>query len=267
MIFYDAHNHLHDARLLAHSADIDAALARLPLRGAVVNGTEEGDWDAVAACARAHAWVRPAFGLHPWRVAARSPHWLERLTEQLDRSPRAVIGEIGLDRWIEGYDLPAQTAVFGAQMELAATRHLPAAIHCLKAWGALWDYLRSHPTPEPGFLLHSYGGPSEMVAGFVEHGAYFSFSAYFLHERKAGAREVFRQIPLARLLVETDAPDMSPPAERNAHPLADPATGQPINHPANIEVAYAGLAELRGLPLAKLAEIVAENFERLYGKA
>ena len=267
MIFYDAHNHLHDARLQAHAAAIDAMLQHLPLRMAVVNGTEESDWDAVAAMARERAWVRPAFGLHPWHVAGRSAHWLVRLIERLDAAPRAIIGEIGLDRWIEGYDFPAQTEVFGAQMELAAKRNLPAAIHCLKAWGALGDYVRSHPTAECGFLLHSYGGPVEMVEGFVERGAYFSFSAYFLHERKAAQREVFREIPLERLLVETDAPDMPPPAERNIHPLTNPATGEPINDPANIEVAYAGLAEVRGLQLEELAEIVAKNFQRLYGWA
>ena len=67
----------------------------------------------------------------------------------------------------------------------------------------------------------------------------------FLHERKEAQREVFRQIPINRLLIETDAPDMLPPENRNRHPLSDDG-GAPVNHPANIDLAYDALAEIRG---------------------
>jgi TatD DNase family protein len=236
------------------------------IRAAVVNGTSEEDWPAVAALAAAYSWVRPSFGLHPWRVAERSEEWQERLLRQLDAHPRAVIGEIGLDRWIEGHDLALQTDIFRSQLEIAAERNLPVAVHCLKAWGALWDAVRAGPLPACGFLLHSYGGPAEMVEGFARHGAYFSFSGYFLAERKEAQREVFREIPPDRLLVETDAPDMAPPAWRNLHPLGEDADGKAINHPANLEVAYAGLAEIRGLEVEVLGEQIEGNFSRLFGR-
>ena len=261
----DAHNHLHDARLIPHRAEIFTALARLGITRAVVNGTREDDWPAVATLARQHPFVLPSFGLHPWHVATRSPDWLARLREKLGANPAAVIGEIGLDRWIAGYDAAAQREVFTAQMALAAERNLPATIHCLRAWGPLWDLIRTGPVPARGFLLHAYGGPGEMVRALAARGAYFSFNAYFLDERKAAQRAVFQQIPLARLLVETDAPDMRPPEARNAHPLQD-AGGAALNHPANLALAYAALAELRGLSVGQLSAQVAENFARLFGK-
>ena len=260
----DAHNHLHDARLAPHRPAIFAELARLGVTRAVVNGTREHDWPAVAALARAQSSVIPSFGLHPWHVAARSADWLARLREMLDAQPGAVIGEIGLDRWITGHDPEVQREVFTAQMALAAERALPATIHCLRAWGPLWDLIRTGPVPAQGFLLHAYGGPGEMVRGFVARGGYFSFNAYFLHERKAAQRAVFQHLPLERLLVETDAPDLRPPDGRNAHPLND-VDGQPLNHPANLALAYAALAELRGMPAEELAAQVAENFARLFG--
>ena len=262
-MLYDAHNHFHDARLAPYRSEILSALAALDFGGAVVNGTRESDWPEVAALAAEHPWVRPAFGLHPWQVPTRSPHWLDLLRTQLDAHPGASLGEIGLDRWITGHDLDDQRAVFTAQLQLAAERAVPATIHCIQAWGALWDVIRSHPLPACGFLIHAYGGPAEMIPGFVERGAYFSFSPYFLHERKAPQRDAFRQIPADRLLVETDAPDLRPPDERNPHPLLD-ADGAAINHPANLLVAYAGLAELRGLPAAELETLVAENFAKLF---
>jgi TatD DNase family protein len=264
MSLFDAHNHLHDERLAPHRAEILAALAPLDVAGAVVNGTREGDWDAVAALARELPWVTSSYGLHPWHAPQRGPGWLEDLRRRLDDDPRAAVGEIGLDRWIERHDIDDQRAVFTAQLALAAEKNRAVTIHCIQAWGALWEIIREQPLPRRGFLIHAYGGPLEMMPGFVERGGYLSFSPYFLHERKAAQREVFRQIPADRLLVETDAPDLRPPDERNPWPLCD-AAGHAINHPANLAVAYAGLAEIRECDRDELAELVAANFRRLFG--
>ena len=261
----DAHNHLHDPRLAPHLPAILAELARLGVTRAVVNGTREDDWPAVAALARAQPRIVPSFGLHPWHIATRSPGWLARLREHLDAHPGAAIGEIGLDRWIAGHDPEAQREVFTAQLALAAERNLPVTIHCLRAWGPLWDILRTHPLPARGFLLHAYGGPAEMVRGFVKRGAYFSFNAYFLHDRKAAQRAVFQHLPIERLLVETDAPDLRPPDDQNPNPLLAP-DGTPINHPANLALAYTALANLRDIPAAELTDQVAHNFARLFGE-
>jgi TatD DNase family protein len=262
--FLDSHNHLHDARLAPHRAAILEQLARLPLERAMVNGTREDDWEAVAALSREQPFVIPSFGLHPWYVASRSLHWLEKLRAQLEFHPQAGVGEIGLDRWIEGHDEQAQAEAFLSQLALATKLNRPVTIHCLRAWGSLDELLRTHPLPQRGFLIHAYGGPQEMVAGFVKLGGYFSFNTYFLHERKARQREVFRHIPADRVLVETDAPDMRPPDEFTAFPLQD-TDGKAINHPAHIALAYEHLAKIRGLSPDALSAQVAENFTRLFG--
>jgi TatD DNase family protein len=261
----DAHNHLHDARLAPQRERIMETLAPLGLECAVVNGTRESDWPAVSALATEHSWVRPSYGLHPWHIRERSAHSLYTLAALLDADPAAAVGEIGLDRWIEGHDLADQREVFRAQLALAAARDRAVTIHCLRAWGPLWEILRREPLPARGFLLHAYGGPWEMTRGFLDRGGYFSFNAYFLHERKAAQRDVFHRLPANRLLVETDAPDLAPPPERNAHPLSD-AEGRAINHPANLSLAYRALAEIRNVPLETLVAQVRENFGRLFGQ-
>ena len=173
------------------------------------------------------------------------------------------VGEIGLDRWIEGHDDAAQARSSRAQLALAAELNRAVTIHCLRAWGALAETLRSHPLPARGFLIHAYGGPAEMTREFLERGGYFSFNAYFLHERKESQRDVFRRLPADRMLIETDAPDLVPPPEMNLRPLAD-AEGKAINDPANITLAYRALAELRGLEFEELAAQVRTNFARLF---
>jgi len=231
----------------------------------VVNGTCEEDWAAVAELAGRFPWVIPSFGVHPWKVAGLSAEWRARLLARVEEcGGRCGIGEIGLDRWMKQPDA-AQREVFLWQLRLAAERNLPVSIHCLKAWGALWEILREEPLPERGFLLHAYGGPVEMLEGFVKRGAYFSFSGYFLRPGKRARLEAFRRIPADRLLVETDAPSMPLPPERVRHPLPPGPDGMPVSHPADLAVAYEGLAETRGEKPERLAAKVAENFARLFG--
>jgi len=280
-VFTDAHNHLQDERFQGRqdiliSEALAAGVARM-----VVNGSCESDWPQVADLARRFPMVIPAFGVHPWYVAECAPGWRAALESWLDRVPGAVIGEIGLDRWIhENPDrwrtltglkgdppsLEQQESVFLDQLRMAADRDVSASIHCLRAFGRLLELLRTHPLPKRGFLLHSYGGPVELVPEFVRLGAYFSFPGYFGHERKARTWEVFRALPRDRLLIETDAPDQLPPDAWNRHPLRYPETGDPINHPANLPAIADGLAGILEIPASDLAALTAANFQRLFGE-
>ncbi len=277
MRLYDAHNHLQDERFGGRQGELVAACAQSGVARMVVNGACEADWPAVLALACSHPQVLPSFGVHPWYVHERTSDWEKNLVRFLGEVPSAV-GEIGLDRWKPGLDYAGQEEVFVAQLRLAAERNLPVSIHCLQAWGRLFDLLREHPRPSRGFLLHSYGGPQEMVAPLARLGAYFSFPGYFLHERKARQRETFQHVPPERLLIETDAPDQPLPERQKAegrrqeewpeakfHPLTDQATGKPINHPANLAAVYHGLAAFLGEPLDQLALRVEENFLCLFG--
>jgi TatD DNase family protein len=263
-MYFDAHNHLHDPRLCGDHGAILAELNRLGLQRAVVNGTREIDWENVAQLARTCHWIQPSFGLHPWFVPERSAQWQTVLRRFLHEFPQAGVGEIGLDRWIEPRDEAVQRDVFLFQLGLAAELQRPASLHCIRAWGALWEILKNHPLPECGFLLHAYAGPREMIPGFVRRGAFFSFSPSFLHPRKTARREVFRHIPLDRLLVETDAPDLGPPPELDGYGLLT-TDNKPLNHPGNIALAYRGLAETLGWTLQETVDQVGANFERLFG--
>jgi TatD DNase family protein len=262
-MLYDAHNHYQDRRLDSDRESVLKALSELGIKEAVVNGSNEDDWENVAKLARQHEWLKPSFGLHPWYVKARTPAWQKRLRDYLLVFPNAAVGEIGLDRWIQNPDIEAQITCFRWQIELAAELDRPATIHCLRAWGLLEEQLRTLPLPKRGFLLHSYGGPAEMIPSFVKMGAYFSLSPYFGHPRKAQQLTTFAAVPLDLLLAETDAPDMCPPDELNLHPLH--CDDQPINHPANLQVSYDLLARACSIPMPDLLHQVGENYRRLFG--
>lgn len=268
MNFCDAHNHLQDDRFAGRQAELVSAARAAGVARMVVNGSCEEDWPQVAALAREFpGFVVPSFGYHPWYVSERTARWRDTLVEWLDRTPGAVVGEIGLDRWKPGLSYDGQEEVFVAHLRVAAERNLAASLHCLQAWGRLYDLLRDHPRPARGFLLHSYCGPAEMVAPLAKLGARFSFPGYFMHERKARQRETFKAVPFDRLLIETDAPDQMLPDAANAYPLTDPGSGKPLNHPANLPAVYEFMARLRGVPLPEFVAQVQENFNHLFGAA
>lgn len=262
---YDAHNHLQDDRFGGRQAELLAACREAGVARMVVNGACEADWPQVLALAKAHPEVLPSFGYHPWYLHERTSHWRENLISFLDQIPSAV-GEIGLDRWKPELPYEGQEEAFIIQLRLAAERNLPVSIHCLQAWGRMLDILKTEPRPVCGFLLHSYGGPQEMVKSFVALGAYFSLPGYYAHERKERQRETFRHIPLDRLLIETDAPDQMLPAEQG-RALKDIVTGKSINHPANLVEVYEFATRLRGLPLEELSRQVEENFNRFFQRS
>jgi TatD DNase family protein len=261
---YDAHNHLQDQRLASFGDSIVAEAGAANVRRMVVNGSCEEDWPAVLALARRWPQVIPSFGYHPWYVKERTPDWKRTLVRFLEQVPSGV-GEIGLDRWLRDCDPVQQEEAFVWQLQLAAERNLPVSIHCLQAWGKLLDLLKAGPVPRSGFLLHSFGGPREMIEPLARLGAYFSLPGYFAHERKERQRETFLHVPPERLLIETDAPDQLLPPERVQHPLTDAARGKPLNHPANLAAVYQFAAELLGESLETLANRVEENFLRLFG--
>ncbi len=278
MNLYDAHNHFHFEPLAPHRTAIDAELRTVGLHTAVVNGTCEEEWPVVAALSATYPWVRPSFGLHPWDCGDRSPQWIKKLRASLLAAPSAAVGEIGLDRFILGLKpgdpriagirvapLEEQREACAAQLVLAAELGRPAAIHCVQAHGALLELLKSTRLPCRGFLLHGYRGSAEMVKSFADLGAYFSWNLEGLGPRAEVMRTVFRAIPADRLLVETDAPTKAPPQELNRLPLGEAPDGTPVNHPANIVVAYEQLALLRATPLDQLAAQIDTNFRRLFG--
>lgn len=261
---HDAHVHLADQSLSDRLSEIRSAYDSVNLKQAVVIGTSPDDWENVINLCAADDRFIPAIGLHPWKVNHAPDDWQEQLLGHLDRGVR-VIGELGLDQWIEDYDIKGQQKAFIWEMNVAAERNLPTSIHCLKAHEPLLQTLRSIELPDRGFKLHAYNGPVDTIKPLLDMGAYFSFNAGQLKPNAKRLYELMQLVPDDRLLVETDAPDFLPRPELQEFELeaADCRTAR--NHPANIKAGYRAIAEVRGEALEEFAAKVALNFERYFG--
>ena len=263
----DAHTHYHFGSLAPFIENALTEARAAGLAAAVVNGTCEDDWPSVREFVKSHPWTRAAYGLHPWQVPQRSGLWENVLRACLLADLSASVGEIGLDAWIPGHDPEDQKTVFLRQWIMAVELARPVTVHCIQAWEPLRQMLRCVPELASGFLIHAYNGPPEWIPQFVAKGAHFSFSPYFLLDRKRPQREAFRLMPPDRILIETDAPALSPPPERNPHPIIAAAGGELLNHPANIVTCLRSLAETLERPEAEIAVLTSCNWERLFGQA
>jgi TatD DNase family protein len=256
----DCHLHLQDPVLLERLDEVLERARRAGVARFVTNGSTEGDWPDVLKIARSHPGVIPAFGLHPWFVADRSPRWLETLERHLTLLPSGV-GEIGLDRWKKGIDERAQEEVFRAQLHLARRLGRPAMIHCVLAWDWLRDVLASEPPLPAGMLIHAFGGPVEMIGPLAERGAWFSFAGDTLLEKKTHKRAALAAAPRDRLLLETDAPDMLPPPAYRAASVRG-TDGREMNEPSNLREVLRGVSALLGESEDRLTEVLEANASR-----
>lgn len=262
----DCHLHLQDPRLLPWAGEIMESVRSAGITTLVVNGTRPEDWPLVRDLALRFPELIPSYGLHPWFVGSETETWLGELESFLRDDTRACVGEIGLDRWSRNTDPARQREVFVEQLLLAESLERSVTIHCLKAWGTLLDLVREI-RPRMPFLLHSYGGPPGMIEPFADLGAFFSLSGYFFRKDKTDKLATFAEVPLDRLLIETDAPDMSPPPGMlDFHipcEVAKEAKAIP-NHPANLRPIHQAASALLRMDPADFEGLIRGNFARWY---
>lgn len=265
-MFFDVHAHIQDA--LFGTVDWDLYSQKYGLSKILCNGTGEDDWAKVIHLSDQFSSVHPMLGVHPWLVHEQSKDWADLLRDYLQHS-NAGLGEIGLDKWVRNVDFELQKEFFVKQLDIAHELQLPVTIHCLKAFGHLINLLNSRQRPPKGFLLHSYSGPLELIDEFIELGAYFSFSAYFLNDRKINQRQLFKEIPINRILIESDAPHMAGPqkwmqlqSENHSFLLAQNLSQ---TEPAIVLPVYESLAQIHSVPLEQLKKNISTNFHQLFG--
>lgn len=262
MQLFDAHCHLQDERLLPYIDAVMERAAKAGVTGLMCCGSGENDWSHVQALSQRFAGVRASFGLHPWYAGERGSRWLERLRECLT-DPAAAVGEIGLDHALDKSTFAEQESVFLAQLDLAHELQRPVSIHCRRAWGRMMELLEARGWPARGFMFHSYSGSADLVAPLCRRGAFFSFSGSITFEAHVRGREALAAVPLDRLLVETDAPDIPPALPPDAFPLGA-AEGKPFNEPARLRTVLDAIARIRALRSEDLAEATRQNAAALW---
>ena len=252
----DSHAHLDDPEF---NADRDAVMARARAAGlrylmAVGGGTGPDNLEAPAALAESHEWIFATVGVHPHDAK----HFTERHAEQISRlaqRPRVLgIGEIGLDYHYDNSPHDVQKSVLIRQMELAREARRPIIVHCREAWPDLTEVIQAHwQSSRLGGILHCFSGSRQDALKFLDWGFLVSFAGNVTYKKAEDLREVAREIPLDRLLTETDCPYLAPIPYRGKR-----------NEPAFVIEVTRALAVLHHLSEEELGEILVRNFERFF---
>lgn len=213
-MLFDTHAHYDDAQF---DEDRESLLASLPQAdvGLVLNpGCTVASSRRAVALAQAFPHVYAAVGIHPEECGDFAPEHIEQLRQlALENSKVVAIGEVGLDYyWPENPPRPLQQEVLRRQMALAQELGLPVILHDREAHADSMAIMREFP--EVRGVFHCFSGSVEMARELVERGWYLSFGGAITFKNARRAPEVVRAIPIERLLIETDAPYMTPVPHR-----------------------------------------------------
>ncbi len=215
----------------------------------IVPSVEAGRFSAVLDLAAGHPALYAALGLHPLAIARHTDESLALLEQHLRRCPQRLVavGEIGLDDYMDRPQMARQEALLSAQLRLADDYNLPVILHSRRTHDRLAMILRRRPPARAG-VVHGFAGSYEQALAFIKQGFYIGVGGTITYTRANKTRRAVARLPLERLLLETDAPDM---------PLSG-YQGQP-NRPERLPLTFAALCELRPEPPERIAEIIYRN--------
>ena len=202
------------------------------------------------------------YGFHPWQVLDLGEAALLPLRDNLSADPHAGVGEIGLDRLTEKVISPAQRAAFSAQLEIAAAFGRPVVLHGAKCWGEVVAACRPYAGRIPAFLFHGFSRSGGLLPDIVALNGFVGVGAALLNDHAVNYRALVKEIPLDRLLVETDADYAELPPRRGGPTISQPSPGRARSPSAPQYEIFCKLAEIRGMDVAALEAAVDANAAR-----
>ena len=257
MRLIDSHCHLNYDGIAERQEEVlDAARAR-GVAGFLNISTRRSEWDQILATAERHPDVWASIGIHPHEADAHRDLGSTALVEGATH-PRAIaIGECGLDYYYDKSDRASQRERFQAHIEAARQTGLPLVVHTREAEQDTAEMLEG-AVREGGVtgVLHCFTGSADLARKGLDLGFYVSISGIVTFKNARDLQETAKQVPLGRLLVETDAPFLAPVPHR----------GRPCE-PAFVADTAAFLADLRSEPLEDLAAATTANFFELFARA
>ena len=251
----DTHTHLFDDRF---HKDLPAVLERAAAAGVdrvICLGIDLDTSRGAVEIANTYPLVVAAVGIQPNHAAEANAGDWDAVVKLAESEPRVVaIGETGLDRYWDRAPFPAQEDYFKRHIQLARALRKPFVIHCRDAEADVVKTLRGQEANGPlSAVMHSFSGDLATARECLEMGLYMSFAGMVTYPTAQNLRDVAKEVPLDRLLVETDCPYLAPQPVRGKR-----------NEPAYVAHTVALLAQVKGISVAELEEHTTRNARTLF---
>ena len=261
-MFVDSHAHLDGKQF---DADREQVIVRAREAGvqtivAIGNGDGPEQVDCGIRLAEKYDFIYATLGIHPHEARLADDAAYQNM-ERLARHPKVIAwGEIGLDYFYDHSPRDVQKNVFTRQMELAASAKLPIVIHCrpsdgsANAWEDCLGMMKDQWAPHGlGGILHCFTGNSTQARHAVDMGFMISFAGNLTFPKAQQIRDAALEVPLGRMLIETDAPYLAPVPHRGKR-----------NEPAFVKETARRLGELRGISMDEVGERTSRNFYNFF---
>lgn len=253
-MLFDTHAHLNAEQ---YEEDLEAVIERAQAEGVsrvVVVGFDEPTITKAIALAEKYSFIYASVGWHPVDAIDMTDEHLNWL-EELAAHPKVVaLGEMGLDYHWDKSPKDIQKEVFRKQIALAKRVKLPIIIHNREATQDIVTILKEEGAAEVGGIMHCFSGSAETAKECMKMNFYISFGGPVTFKNAKSVKEVATQIPLDRLLIETDCPYLTP------HPYRGKR-----NEPGYVKLVAEEIADLKNLSFEEIASITTDNAKKLFG--
>lgn len=247
----DSHCHLDFTVFDQQRIEIIQECQKKGIQSILIPGIKADCWQNLIDLCQTQPSLHYALGLHPFFMASYQKHDLSILEQQIQIQRPLAIGEIGLDFYLKTIDQSLQCNLFEAQLALAQKYQLPVVLHVRKAHDQVLQYLRRYQIQ--GGICHAFNGSIQQAQKYIEMGFLLGFGGTLTYANAPKIKQLAHTIPLASIVLETDAPDM---------PTASNKGG--INSPLYLlEIAQA-LAEIRKTTLQQIAQQTTKNMTLLF---
>jgi TatD DNase family protein len=247
----DSHCHLD---FEAFDRDRDAVIERARSHGVkdiVIPGVSRENWHGIDKICSSNPHLHACYGLHPYLAGEHSDSDLTGLRDWLEHHACVAIGECGLDYRKDQADKDTQLKFFTAQLEIAAMAARPVVIHSVRATEDVIKAIKNHPGLQG--MIHSYSGSYEQAMQLIELGFLISLGGAITYPNAKKLRATAARIPLASVLLETDAPDQPDARHHNQR-----------NEPAYLVNVLQCLGELRDESVEEIAKQTTRNAKQLF---
>lgn len=249
----DSHCHLTDSRLFEQLPDVLRRARAAGVERMITVGTSVADAQAAIALCRNHPQVRCAIGIHP-NYSHEATLADVPILRDLQFDPSVVaLGEMGLDYHYNFADRTTQRQFFQAQLAMAAELKRRVVIHCREAVPDTLELLADFPGVTGVF--HCFTGTPADAESILAAGHWISYTGVITFKKNDALRDAVRRTPPDRLMVETDAPYLSP----------EPLRSQKVNEPSLVVHTAAVVAKVWGVDVAEVDRLTTQNVARFFG--
>lgn len=253
-ILIDTHAHLDHERF---KGDVDQVIERAKLaqvQSIITVGADLASSRQAVEFARRYPDVIATVGVHPHDADSVSESVLNEIAILAQDEGVVAIGEIGLDYHYDFSPRDVQRRVFAIQISLARELELPIVVHVREAYQDVMSILKSEHAEDVGGIVHCFSGDREAAKDCLDMGFYISVGGILTFANSQELREIIRGLPMDRILLETDAPYLTPVPYRGKR-----------NEPAYLVHVAEALANLKGITFDEVAETTTLNACKLFG--